>query len=178
MLSTHTRTFRIGLLCLVLLAAVPGQAETPSRERIPEVAVQESTDLVADAQVASSRQVPILIMFSLHDCPYCNVVREEFLKPMLRNSDYADRVVIREIHTDNDSSLRDFNGQLISPGDLAQRYAATLAPTVVFVDRQGRELAKRLVGITTVDYYGGFLDDAIEISLRRLRRLAMSQVAE
>ncbi|MCG6887468.1 MAG: thioredoxin family protein [Proteobacteria bacterium] len=177
MMLTRNLTSSAWLLFIALLLT----GLQPSRARaesLPVVHVQESSDLLADGQVAKARQVPILIMFSMHQCPYCTVVREEFLKPMLRNKDYADKVIIREVHTDNYSSLRDFNGQLISPADLGQRYNASLAPTVVFVDGQGRELAKRLVGITTVDYYGGFLDDAIATSLQRLRRVVLNQVVE
>jgi hypothetical protein len=43
---------------------------------------------------------------------------------------------------------------------------------VVFLNHQGKELAERLIGITTRDFYGGFLDEAIEESLHRLRDLA------
>lgn len=156
-----------------LTGPVPGVAET-----LPEVQVRLVTDLRADGRLARQRQVPILIMFSMTHCPYCVVVREEFLKPMLRNPDYADRVIIREIHTDDYGTLRDFDGQPVTADELAHRYHASLAPTVVFLDADGRELAKRLVGITTVDYYGGFLDEAIDSSLQRLRQVVLNQPIE
>ena len=153
---------------LFLMLAKSVQAET-----LPFVKVREPADLRVVAQEAQQRQIPILIMFSREGCPYCEVVREEFLKPMLRSGDYADRVLILEIHSDRYASLRDFNGDMISAESLAHRYRASFAPTVVFLDHHGKEMAKRLIGITTRDYYGGYLDEAINQSLQRVRRLAL-----
>jgi len=152
-------------LCLLAVTAV--QAEI-----LPFVKVREVTDLQAVGQEARARKLPILIMFSMRDCQYCDVVREEFLKPMLRSGDYDDRVIMLELYSDSYTQLRDFNGQLISSSELTQRYKAGFAPTVVFLDSQGKELAERLIGITTRDFYGGFLDEAIDESLQRIRNVA------
>lgn len=149
-------------MCLWLTASVRAD------EILPYVKVREPTDLQAVGQEAQRRQLPILIMFSRQGCPYCDVVREEFLKPMLRSGDYTDRVIILEIHSDSYATLRDFNGQMIGADALATRYRASFAPTVVFLDHRGKELVERLIGITTRDFYGGFLDEAIEQSLQRL----------
>lgn len=152
-------------LCLFAVTAV--QAEI-----LPYVKVREATDLQAVGQEARVRRLPILIMFSMRDCQYCDVVREEFLKPMLRSGDYVDRVIMLELYSDSYAQLRDFNGQFISSSDLIQRYKAGFAPTVVFLDSQGNEQAERLIGITTRDFYGGFLDEAIDESLQRVRDIA------
>jgi len=149
-------------LCLLAVTAV--QAEI-----LPYVKVREATDLQAVGQEARARKLPILIMFSMRDCQYCDVVREEFLKPMLRSGDYVDRVIMLELYSDSESQLRDFNGKPISAEKLIQRYNAGFAPTVVFLDSQGKELAERLIGITTRDFYGGYLDEAIDESLQRVR---------
>ena len=173
-MMTRTRTFLasavLGLAVSLLTGGIPVMAEP-----LPEVQLKTATDLRAEGELARQRQVPILIMFSMTHCPYCVVVREEFLKPMLRSGDYADKVIIREIHTDDYGTLRDFDGTPVTPDELAHRYRASLSPTVVFVDAEGRELARRLVGITTVDYYGGFLDEAIDTSLQRLRQVVLNQ---
>ena len=149
-------------LCLLTVTAV--QAEI-----LPYVKVREATDLQAVGQEARARKIPILIMFSMRDCQYCDVVREEFLKPMLRSGDYVDRVIMLELYSDSESQLRDFNGKPISAEKLIQRYNAGFAPTVIFLDSQGKELAERLIGITTRDFYGGYLDEAIDESLQRVR---------
>ena len=154
-------------LCLLAMTAV--QAEI-----LPYVKVREATDLQAVGQEARVRKLPILIMFSMQGCQYCDVVREEFLKPMLRSGDYEDRVIMLELYSDSYAQLRDFNGQLISANELTHRYKAGFAPTVVFLDSEGDEQAERLIGITTRDFYGGFLDEAIDESWQRVRDIAIN----
>jgi thioredoxin-related protein len=165
-------SLRLILLPFLLLAAHVGTGAAD--EALPPVRLVEATDLHQDGRRAEAGQVPILIMFSMQGCAYCEIVREEFLKPMLRNPEYRSKVLIREIHSDSYASLRDFDGKPVEAAELAHRYRASLSPTVVFLDPQGRELAERLVGVTTRDYYGGFLDEAIDRSLQRLRRVALT----
>ena len=154
-------------LCLLIVTTV--QAET-----LPYVKVREATDLQAVGQEARARNLPVMIMFSRDGCPYCDVVREEFIKPMLRSGDYVDRIIMLELDADSYAQLRDFDGKLISADELTHRYKAGFAPTVVFLDSQGNEQAERLIGITTRDFYGGYLDDAINESLQRVRETAVN----
>jgi len=41
---------------------------------------------------------------------------------------------------------------------------------VKFFDPQGHEVADPIVGLVTVDYYGGYLDQAIDTSIAKIRR--------
>lgn len=159
------------LFALLLLLSLPLQAAELSAVRLPQ-----ATDLQALGDQARARGLPLLVMFSSAHCPYCMIVREEFLKPMLRSGDYADKVIMAEVEAD-ETPITDFDGHTRSALDVAQRYDATLSPTVVFLDPDGHELAPRLVGITTVDFYGGYLDEAIEQARTRLRKLAFRGTA-
>jgi hypothetical protein len=40
---------------------------------------------------------------------------------------------------------------------------------MLFLGPDGKELSERLVGINTVEMFGGLVDDAIEVSLHKLR---------
>ncbi len=91
---------------------------------------------------------------------------------MQRNRDYDDRVLMRILKID-EGYVTDFNGQRVAVDDLAVRYGASVAPTVVLLDHQGKLLVKRLLGITTPDYYGLYLDTAIEKSRQRLQEQRM-----
>lgn len=126
-------------------------------------------DLAALAEQARERRLPILVMFSQRGCPYCTVVEEEFLEPMMRSGDYQDKVIMRRVMVDSFTPITDFDGQEVEANAFASRYRGYLTPTVVFLDARGRQLAPPVVGITTVDFYGGKLDAAIEESLSRLR---------
>jgi len=151
------------ILLIFTLAGSTVFAETAEGPRVPL-----TTDLQADVAQARALGVPLLLMFSLDDCPYCMVVREEFLDPMQLSGDYRDRVLMRILDMDGDF-VTDFDGQRVSADDLAVRYGASVAPTVVLLDHHGQLLVKRLLGITTPDYYGVYLDAAIKQSLLRLR---------
>lgn len=126
-------------------------------------------DLEQDAALAQRKQVPILVLFSSSYCGYCTVVREDFLKPMLKNTEYDNKVVIRVVSIDSDAALRDFDGRMIAPETLAQLHNVYVTPTVKLLGPHGETLAPDLVGLSTVDYYGYYLDSAIDTSLKQLR---------
>ena len=55
-----------------------------------------------------------------------------------------------------------------APDELARRYGARLTPTVLFLDGRGRELTKPMIGINTVEFYGYYLDAAIDTARQHL----------
>jgi len=140
---------------------------TLSAAAAPEVI--EIHDLEADARTAGARSLPILLAFTSSTCGYCGQLEEWFLKPMLISGDYDDKVLIRKVRIDNDGVLVDFDGGRIDGGRLASRYQVTVVPTVLFLDPQGRELTDRMVGINTLEFYGGYLDQNIDTALSRVR---------
>ena len=46
-----------------------------------------------------------------------------------------------------------------------------LIPTLILVDHNGRKLTQRMVGLTTPELYGGYLDDAIDQAQARYRAM-------
>ena len=134
-----------------------------------DIQLQAARDLPGDAAQASERQLPILVLFSSSYCGYCTIVREDFLKPMLKSGDYDDKVIMRVVNIDSSEDMRDFEGRTVFAEDFADRRGVFVTPTVKFFGPDGYETAPDLVGLTTVDYYGGFLDNAIEESLAHLR---------
>ncbi|MFW2372617.1 MAG: thioredoxin fold domain-containing protein [Gammaproteobacteria bacterium] len=129
------------------------------------------TNMQQLGQQATEKNLPILLLFSMRSCPYCDFIRDDYLIPMLDDPAYMNKVIIREVYTDSFKTIRDFNGNKLEPMDLAQQYQATLAPTLVFIDGKGRQLVEKMVGVTTPDFYGGYLDRAIDQSYQRLNGL-------
>lgn len=169
------RNRRVGVYKLgVVFAAMIVVMAVAYADRDPSPEIVVAHDLAGDGQMANQNRLPLLIMFSMDGCPYCDIVENEFLRPMLISGDYEDKVIIRMVKLDSYGTLTDFNGDPIDADQLAQRYSASLMPTVVFVDSDGREMAERLVGVTTVDYYGGDLDDRIDVALGRVRNVRLS----
>ena len=140
---------------------------------LPPVTIINSTDLQRDGDLAQQTQKPILILFSMQGCTYCQYVEEEHLKPMLRNATYRSKVIIRRVMTDSYGSIIDFNGNAVSIQDLSTRYGAYLTPTVVFIDHQGNKLVQSIHGVRNTEYYGQDLDEGLDRSLLVIReRLA------
>ena len=141
---------------LALLAAtVAAHADT---------ALPAAHDLRASAARAAARGEPLVLLFSLPDCPYCEAVRASTYRWLLRDGRAVEQLEMRD-----DVALRDFAGAPTSGAALAGRLHVKLAPTVLFVGPGGRELAPRLVGAGVPDYYGGEVDDALSAAQRALR---------
>jgi len=87
---------------------------------------------------------------------------------MLLNSNYDSRVLIRQIEFDGDDVVG-FDGKTTDMDDFTSHYNIGFTPTVIFLDSRGKELTDKIVGITTVHYYGGFLDDNIDLALQKIR---------
>lgn len=134
-----------------------------------DVKIPVLQNLQTDGQTSQQRQLPIVVLFSATHCSYCSIIKEEFLKPMLISGEYTDKAMIRVIEIDSSDEITDLDGKPISAEAFANRYDIYLTPTLAFFDAKGNELAPRMVGVTTVDYYGGYLDDAIDASRQRLQ---------
>lgn len=159
---------------LSLLWIVDGTAENLSLQEspMPYVAIKPALDLVADGDEASEKQIPVLMMFSMDHCPYCLEVEEDYLKPMLRNSEYDSKVIIRKIRIDGNKFVRDFNGKEREPDEFSEDYNVSMVPTLVLVDSKGKRLAPSIIGIANAHYYSSELDIAIDASLQRIREVA------
>ena len=135
-----------------------------------DVKVEEIRDFTRVAGHSDEKRLPILLMFSAEHCSYCERLEEDFLKPMLRSGDYADKVLIRKVKIDGYGTVRDFDGKQVSIGEFASRYNVYVTPTIAFLDSSGAQLAPKRVGLSTPDFFGGYLDESIDTALDVLRR--------
>ena len=138
-----------------------------------DVTIPVVTDLKSLAELAQERRLPVLIMFSQEECPYCAIMEESYLKPILRSGEYGDKVIIRQIRIDDFRTLSDFDGARIEADQLTSRYHAWVTPTLVFLNSEGKELAPKLVGIGTEGFFAADIDNAIELALSRMRAVAL-----
>jgi thioredoxin-related protein len=131
--------------------------------------VPPARDLQKDGAAARALDGALLIVLVGEHCTYCNRVLNEFLIPMSGNRNYKGKVVMRRLEVSDDSPIRDFSGHPTTAAKLADQYGYRLVPTVLLMDWKGRLLAKPVVGLTTVDYYGMYLDEAIDAALAKVR---------
>lgn len=164
-MKLRTRVHRLaGLVWTsVLLCGIAHAEPAPAMLTEPRNLQQEASD-------AQAARKPLVLLFSLPGCPYCKVIRQNYLWPLLRDNPPAERPVIRELEITSRQPLRDFDGTLTTPAALAARYGVQVAPTVLFLNAQGQLLADPLVGGDGNGFYSGYLDRALEDAASQLGR--------
>ena len=179
MFSFVSKMFRPFLVLIFTSLSIIWAAEgfaadsTPKAEdTMPYVELKEGADLVQDGDEAAEKQVPVLMFFSMNHCPFCIEVEEDYLKPMLRNSEYDNKVIIRKIRIDGTGVVRDFNGKEFDVEEFGDEYNVSMVPTLVLVDAKGKRLSPAIIGIANKHYYSGELDDAIDASIQKIRTVA------
>lgn len=125
-------------------------------------ALEPAGDLRATAEEAASRGVPILLAVTRNECGYCATLKRKVLEPMRLSGDDPARVLVRELNVDSPEPVVGFDGSPATAQEIARGYEAEFTPTVLLVGPDGSELAERIVGINTPEFYGWYLDEAIE----------------
>lgn len=139
-----------------------------------QVNVSTVKDLTVLASESKGKGVPILLMFSAPDCGYCTRLERDYLKPMITSGDYDDKIIIRKVQIGARAEVVGFDGNREAVEALAERYDVFVTPTVVFIGPDGNPLAEKLVGYSSPDFYGSYLDAAIDTSLKRFRAMAVA----
>lgn len=120
-------------------------------------------NLVTVKQIANEKGKVILLMFSASDCPFCVIMENDFLNPMLINPEKTEAIIYK-IEIDQPGNIVDFNGEKISPRDFANKHRVHVTPTLLFFDATGHEKANRIIGTMTKDYLSYYIDKRIEIA--------------
>lgn len=157
-----------GLLALALFTAAANADDAGRALR----ALPDARDFQADARESRAQRMPILVFYTAADCPYCAIVREDYLEPMFNGNSYRGQLLFRTVHVDDDAAVRDFNGRTRTHADFAQAQGVRLTPYIKFYDASGRELVPGLLGLTTRDFFGGYLEQAIADATAKLRSVS------
>ncbi|MGN5477465.1 SoxW family protein [Cupriavidus basilensis] len=115
-----------------------------------------ATDLAAHTADAARRGEPLVILVSLPDCGYCETVRKSYLGPQAA----AGEIAVRELDMTADTPLRDTDGTMTTARAWARAHQVRVAPTVLFLDRDGKQAAGPLRGLQP-DFYGAYLEQAL-----------------
>lgn len=124
-----------------------------------------SESLADELAQALRKGQPLVVMVSMHGCPFCKVARENYLGPLHEQQGLP--VVQLDMRTAR--LVRDFKGASVTHDALSRRWGIRVAPTVLFFGRDGREVAERLVGGYIPDFYGAYLDDRLQQARAALR---------
>ncbi len=139
-------------LAAAALPFAPALAAPDASERL----LPSSDDLQRDLALALARREPLVVMATLHGCPFCRVVREHHLLPLQRAGAW-----VTQIHFLSRDALRDMTGAQTTHGALVRHLGIEVAPTVLFYGAGAREVAERLAGSSIPDFYGAYLEDRL-----------------
>ena len=98
-------------------------------------------------------------MVTLKGCAFCDVVRNNYLGPMHRKGE----IQVAQIDMlDRKTTLQSPEGTTTTPHEQAKAWKVRIAPTLLFLNPHGQEVAERLEGIAVADFYGAYLDQRLE----------------
>lgn len=158
-----TRAFAAWWLILACSLFGPAAAQAAS-------GLVRAKDFQADARLAAQRQVPILVLFTSPTCPYCEVVKRDYLVPMHRDRANRNRVIIRELSVGSNAPITGFDGKPLTEAAFAAAHRVFVVPTVMVFDPRGEPVGEPIIGVLIPDFYYGYLEAAIEAGLARARR--------
>ncbi|MFT4649939.1 MAG: thioredoxin-related protein [Polaribacter sp.] len=137
----------------------------PSVYASSQLELVDNLSRITEASKASKKIVIVLV--TQPECGYCEYVKSVHIEPMLRKGTLANIAVVRELGL-AEISITDFSGKSVSPGKFARRYDAEFAPSLLFLSAKGEQLHEPIIGVGSRDYYGYYLDKAIENSVKLL----------
>jgi thioredoxin-related protein len=147
--------------------AQPSEPEPSSRdwERILPVTI----DLRNDGEKARVANKPILLFFNLSGCHFCRFSLRTAVVPMFRDQKFRDAMEFRQITIDDGKNLIDFDGKKISTHQFAEKRKATFTPTVMMVNGDGKQIGESIVGIASIDFYSGYVEELAKSAIEKLR---------
>ncbi|MBT2968366.1 MAG: hypothetical protein B6D72_01695 [gamma proteobacterium symbiont of Ctena orbiculata] len=133
-------------------------------------AIEVVSDLTEAGKKARDENIPILLMVSQDHCPFCHQLKREVLNPMIISGEYDDKVVIIELLIDIGENVINFEGRNVDAGSIATNYNIWVTPTLLFLDYQGKEVHKRMLGVNTIEMYGYYLDESLKEALTAVKQ--------
>ena len=152
------------MLFILACACLATTAQSVHSEPLPVV-----SDLEAAATLAREQRVPVFVAFTLKRCPYCLTARRDYWTPMNGSDKWRGKVIMVELEVDGAPTLRDFEGKTTTTRDFARRFGIRSVPTVLVFDAQGAPATDPLVGLASGDFYGLYLEQAIEAGQTKVR---------
>lgn len=152
-----------------LLTALPALSLWGALSNMPAMAVGRelptSKSLQNDIAAALKTSKPLVVLVSLDHCPFCKIARENYLLPLMREQDLA----VVQVNMGDVTTIFDPQGRRTTQSELIKSWQIAAAPTILFLGKNGQEIAPRMVGGSTSDFYGAYLQERIEQSIKALK---------
>jgi thioredoxin-related protein len=156
-------------LCALAWPAFSQTTELDPSSREWERILPVATDLKRDGEKARADGKPILLFFNLSGCHFCRFSLRTAVVPMFRDPKFRDAIEFRQVTIDDGKSFIDFDGKKVSTHTFAERRKATFTPTVMMVDGQGQQIGESVVGIASIDFYSGYVEELAKTAMEKTR---------
>ena len=155
-------------LCLALVAC--DESQQPPATAAPTVAIERIDNFQQWADKACQNQRVLTVLVARQDCPWCDKLKRQVLLPDVKNGQFDQQWLLGEFRIDEGETVTDFAGNRVSAQALAKGWRAELTPTVLFLNRQGEEIAPRITGVKLVDFYDDYLQRSLQQGLENPAR--------
>jgi len=174
--------FFISSLIFILLISTSYASDVDSSDDddllTEDSALIEESDFQKLGLEMKQKSLGLVLMLHAEHCPYCALMENEILSPMVKSGEYDSRVVLRKLQIDEARDVKDFSGAIVEPSDISGRYDAALTPTLVFLDFQGNQKIENMIGINTVELFSAYLDIEIDKLVKSLKKSDTEVVAK
>lgn len=122
--------------------------------------IPAAKSLQAEIFAAQKSAYPLIVFVSLDNCPFCKIARENYLIPLMNEQS----IPVVQVNFRYPTPIVDARGNVMTQDQLVRAWGVKVAPTLLFLGKDGKEIAPRLTGGTTSDFYGAYLDERIRIA--------------
>lgn len=159
----HMRLW-LGLLAALLSAplAQAKPAADPMGPNAPVSFVDHLTNLPTDLAYMQTHKIPMMIFFHASYCGYCVAVDNEFIIPMRLDPKYKNRLLIRRVQVDADTTYIGIDGKKHDYPYLANKLHVRGVPYILFLAPDGSRITS--IQGTAMDYYGYYLNQDIDLA--------------
>ena len=162
MTGMHLQVALVSLLLLLCpQSSIAVEGEIPSADNFAET-----------GRLLRQQGIPAVVFVSRDACPYCRTLRNKVLKPMFAADKFEQRAILLELSLDRSTPMTDFENRQVTAKEFGESYGAEITPTLLFLDAEGREIGKRIIGISNLDLYGHYLQKSIDDALLAMRSAA------
>ncbi len=133
-----------------------------------ERADMQLVDLAADGHLLLGDKRILLLVLTRSDCSYCQALMKQVMLPLVRSGSWDEQVVIRELELDTSPEILDFSSKQVGAVAFAEKYGTPFTPSILLLDRCGREAGLRHTGYDGGDYFEFYLQKSVKQALRWL----------
>ena len=128
-----------------------------------------TVDLSKNAVEAKERKIPIVIFATATWCGYCKKLEQNIINPLLETTEIEKYAEFSQLVLDKSGwNVILFDGTRIEMSKLGDQLGVMVAPTTIFLDHEGNQIAEPILGLTLEEFYPSNLERQINIALEKL----------